>query len=357
MNSGAAPNRDMPTVRRCRTSAGNEVCWSSSGNRRPAVLVVGGWLTNVALDWVNGPCSRFHRQLAAQRRLIRFDLPGSGMSPAAPAGLALSTALDAAEAVARASGETRVAVLSYGFGTQVAIGLAARRPDLVSHLVLMSNGSTPPQRQHEEVVLDATASLLRASWRLGAMAMSGVLAPAAGAEHAEWYADHQQMCASQEGSSRLLAGLRALDASACVPKVAAPTLMLLPPAEGLRPRSAQPWPGARQTELPVHDMLPFFGARDRVVDAVCSFTAAAGASQLTAREQAVLRELAFGHSNRGVAVRLGIAENTVAKHASNLFRKLRVDSRCAAVLRGQQLGLLNLADDASDPEPLCRTGT
>jgi DNA-binding CsgD family transcriptional regulator len=124
--------------------------------------------------------------------------------------------------------------------------------------------------------------------------------------------------------------------------VLAPTLLLLP--DGAVP--AQVWPTAgaqpsryREVRIPVEDRLPFFGACDAVVDAVCSFTHTDQA-HLTLREQTVLRELGYGHSNRSLARRLGISEHTAAKHVSNLLRKLQVSNRCAAVLRGQQLGLM-----------------
>lgn len=51
---------------------------------------------------------------------------------------------------------------------------------------------------------------------------------------------------------------------------------------------------------------------------------------LTSREVQVLRLVAAGLSNREIAVRLFISEHTVARHLSNIFRKLAVTSRAAA---------------------------
>jgi len=58
--------------------------------------------------------------------------------------------------------------------------------------------------------------------------------------------------------------------------------------------------------------------------------AAAGQPPLTAREVEVLRLIAAGLTNRGIADRLGISEKTVARHVSNLFVKLDLSSRSAA---------------------------
>jgi DNA-binding CsgD family transcriptional regulator len=54
------------------------------------------------------------------------------------------------------------------------------------------------------------------------------------------------------------------------------------------------------------------------------------ASGLTAREVEVLRLVAAGKSNRGIAVDLFLSERTVARHVSNILRKLDLPSRSAA---------------------------
>ena len=51
---------------------------------------------------------------------------------------------------------------------------------------------------------------------------------------------------------------------------------------------------------------------------------------LTQRELEVLRLLASGKTNRGIAQALVISEKTVASHVSHIFTKLGVTSRTAA---------------------------
>lgn len=51
---------------------------------------------------------------------------------------------------------------------------------------------------------------------------------------------------------------------------------------------------------------------------------------LTTREAEVLRLVARGRSNRQIGAELFISEHTVARHVSNIFRKLNVTSRSAA---------------------------
>jgi DNA-binding CsgD family transcriptional regulator len=57
------------------------------------------------------------------------------------------------------------------------------------------------------------------------------------------------------------------------------------------------------------------------------------APQLTARQRELLRLVAAGHTNRQLARRLAISEGTVRTHLENIYARLQVSSRTAAVTR------------------------
>ncbi len=61
---------------------------------------------------------------------------------------------------------------------------------------------------------------------------------------------------------------------------------------------------------------------------------------ITRREHEILGLIAEGLSNREIAERLFVSENTVKTHSSRLFDKLGVNRRVQAVLRGRELGLI-----------------
>ena len=61
---------------------------------------------------------------------------------------------------------------------------------------------------------------------------------------------------------------------------------------------------------------------------------------LTAREVEVLRLVATGRTNRAIANELVISEKTVARHVSNIFKKLRISSRSAATAFAYQHDLV-----------------
>ena len=61
---------------------------------------------------------------------------------------------------------------------------------------------------------------------------------------------------------------------------------------------------------------------------------------LTPREQDVLQLIAAGYTNREVADRLVMTENTVKKHTSHIFGKLSVSNRTQALITARKLGLI-----------------
>lgn len=62
--------------------------------------------------------------------------------------------------------------------------------------------------------------------------------------------------------------------------------------------------------------------------------------ELSARELEVLRLLARGASNKEIAARLELSENTIKSHLSRIFEKLGVRSRTEAATLALQRGLL-----------------
>ncbi len=88
---------------------------------------------------------------------------------------------------------------------------------------------------------------------------------------------------------------------------------------------------------------PDFGDRDRAILAllrphlheayVTAERRRLGVEPLTARQQEVMRYVSAGFSNEQIARRMDISESTVRKHLENVFARLKVTSRSAAVGR------------------------
>ncbi len=65
---------------------------------------------------------------------------------------------------------------------------------------------------------------------------------------------------------------------------------------------------------------------------------------LTPRETEVLRALAQGRSNKDIAGRLGVGEETVKTHVGHLLAKLHVENRAQAIVEALRRGLVSLED-------------
>lgn len=65
----------------------------------------------------------------------------------------------------------------------------------------------------------------------------------------------------------------------------------------------------------------------------------AGETQLTLREQEILRQVARGHSNAQIADELLVSENTVKTHIKNILGKLHMKNRSEASAYAARMGL------------------
>jgi NarL family two-component system response regulator LiaR len=65
-------------------------------------------------------------------------------------------------------------------------------------------------------------------------------------------------------------------------------------------------------------------------------------ANLTEREQAVLRQIALGQTNREIAAVLMITEETVKTHVGNILTKLQLAHRTQAVIYALKKGLITL---------------
>jgi two-component system, NarL family, response regulator LiaR len=62
---------------------------------------------------------------------------------------------------------------------------------------------------------------------------------------------------------------------------------------------------------------------------------------LTDRETDILSHIVMGHSNKEMAEKLFISENTVKKHINNIYSKLGVKRRSQAIAKAKELGLFS----------------
>ncbi|MBM2614420.1 alpha/beta fold hydrolase [Actinoplanes sp. LDG1-06] len=316
---------------------------------RGPVLVWMPSLSNIEAQWRIPALRAAYLGLARSCTLVLYDGRGTGTSSRDIdlTDLGVEAHLRDLTAVLDDAGIRRASLLGYYHAVATALEFAAREPARVERLVLfggaprMSEAMLPAQTR-------ALLSLVDQDWSLFADAAATAWLGWDGAESGRWTAEAFRTATTPAIAKAWFAAARDIDVTARLPEVKAPALVLHRqsdqqiPVEVFR-RLAADLPDARLVELPgstptlfVEDpaadlsLVTGFVAEGRV-----SRTSALGA--LTRREQDVLRRLAAGDSNLEIGDHLGIAVHTVERHLANIYRKLGVRGRTAAVayaLRG-----------------------
>jgi pimeloyl-ACP methyl ester carboxylesterase len=348
LRQGAEPHRlpdppapGTPTIRSATDRSGRAVAWTATGFGGATLVDVSGWLTHLLLGWRDPAIGGFQRDLCAERRVLRYDRPGMGLSPASSPEHTADAGVDVLEAVIDASGDERVALFAHGFGAATAIRLAVQRPQLVSHLVLFGASS---RTAIAAPLLDALQHLIRADWDLAARTLADMLLPGGDGNALAAFADYQRASADADTAAATLQSLRDDDVSDLLADVRVPTLLLhrrddrVVPLQCAREMAAR-IPGARLTILDGAEHIPHFGETAAVHAAIARFLEPA-AGPLTPRELEVLRQIGEGLTNCDAAIELGVSEATVARHLANIYLKLDVATRGAAVARARRGGLL-----------------
>ena len=80
--------------------------------------------------------------------------------------------------------------------------------------------------------------------------------------------------------------------------------------------------------------------KDASTGSACETGPATVPAGLTPREVEVVRLIAAGKSNRGIATELVLSEKTVARHLSNIFAKVGATSRAGVAAFAYDSGLL-----------------
>lgn len=65
---------------------------------------------------------------------------------------------------------------------------------------------------------------------------------------------------------------------------------------------------------------------------------------ITAKEREVLAHIAAGRSNKEIAQALGVSEDTIKRHVSNLLEKMQVNDRAQAVVEAIRRGIVRMAE-------------
>lgn len=346
-------------VVRYATVGGRTVAWSSVGSG-PPLLVGGWWSSHLELDWEDPGFRAFIRQLAADRRVIRYDRPGTGLSGRdSPPPRTRDEEAAVLAGLVEHLGEERVDLVAASSGCPVVATYAATAPDRVGRLVLYggyADGADVASPAAREAMLAA----VRAHWGLGSRVLADVFMPGASAAERERFARLQRRSASREAAAEALRAVYEMSAADVLDTIRVPTLVLHRREDRAIPFAlgrdlARLVPAATFVELDGDEHFPWRGDSGAVIAAIQAFLAGrdprpparpsgrgsdAAAPSLSPRELDVLRLVAQGRTDAEIADQLVLSIHTVHRHVANIRTRLGVSSRAAAAARATEQHLL-----------------
>ena len=245
------------------------------------LLYAQGWLTNVEYAWESPDYARFLTKLGRFARVIFFDKRGTGMSDRNVGVPTLEERSQDINAVLKAAGSEKVALLGMSEGGAICSYFAATYPERVSHLILY--GSRPryawapdfPSGETEEGI-EASITELIANWGGAFELNSGAPSVADDKAAAEWFAAYFRYSASPGAAEQITRMNYKIDYRDLLPTIQTPTLVLHREGDLWCPIEcadylAEHIPSAQKRILPGHDHLVWYGDQDDVLNAVREF--------------------------------------------------------------------------------------
>ena len=122
-------------IRFCATIDGVRIAFASVGEG-PPLIKAANWLNHLEYDWDSPIWRHVFRGLATDRRLIRYDARGNGLSDWDVKDISFNAFVRDMESVVEAAGVKRFPVLGISQGCAISVEYVIRNPGRVTHLIL-----------------------------------------------------------------------------------------------------------------------------------------------------------------------------------------------------------------------------
>ena len=227
------PGRDLhQEIRYCSTRDGVRIAYATVGEG-PPLIKTANWLNHLEFDWESPIWRHVFRGLARDRRLIRYDARGNGLSDWDVEDISFEAYVRDLESVVEAAGVERFPLLGISQGCAISVEYAVRHPERVSRLVLHGGYATGWRLDPdpEEVVRrEALQTLILHGWgqdnpMFRQVFTSGFI-PDGTADQFHWMNELQRISISPENAVRLQNALGIVDIRDRLPLVQVPALVL-----------------------------------------------------------------------------------------------------------------------------------
>lgn len=225
--------RRQQEIRYCAAADGARVAYAIAGQGPPLVWAA-NWLTHLDLEWGSPIWDHWLDELSRNRRRVRYDERGCGLSDWDVPAFGFDAWVDDLEVVVDAVGLDRFPLLGVSQGGAVAIAYAVRHPERVTRLVLAGAygrgrlARARTEQERDEAALDLDVA--RVGWTRDDASFRQVFAsqflPDGSRELWDAFNELQRQTTSTDNVVRFLDEFARIDVSELTPQVQCPTLIL-----------------------------------------------------------------------------------------------------------------------------------
>lgn len=343
-------------IRFCTSADGVKIATTSTGTGFPLVRA-GTWLSHLDCDARHGEPQAYIKALSKSYSYVRYDNRGCGLSDRRVPSLTFEDGVKDLEAVVAAHGLKKFALFGLSMGAATSIAYAARHPEQVTHLVLMSGFatsvfSTPNVSQKAIDEAELVIKSAEVGWnspksvfrKLFVAQLLGNPTP----EQQQELEERMQLSMSPETAASYLRNNYSIDVREQCTQLKVPTVVFhcrrdetieFEQGRKLAARIADsrfvPLDAQGHVLLSTEPAMKVFEAE------LAAFIGTAGpAPKLTSRQVEVLRSVASGGTDKEVARTLNLSPRTVEMHVAAAMKALGSSTRAEAVHRAGALGLL-----------------
>ncbi|HET6371922.1 MAG TPA: alpha/beta fold hydrolase [Candidatus Polarisedimenticolia bacterium] len=228
-HSGSDLHQD---IRFCSTPDGVRIAYATVGDG-PPLIKTANWLNHLEFDWESPIWRHVFRGLARDRRLIRYDARGNGLSDWDVEEISFEAYVRDLESVVDAAGVERFPLLGISQGCAISVEYAVRHPERVTRLVLHGGYATGWRLNPdpEEIARrEALQTLILLGWGQDNPAFRQVFTsgfiPDGSPEQFHWMNELQRISISPENAVRLQNAVGIIDMRDRLSLVRVPTLVL-----------------------------------------------------------------------------------------------------------------------------------
>lgn len=203
---------------------GTSIAYSLSGSG-PVLISPPWWVTHVEADWNVPDVRRFYATVGRGHTLVRYDRPGTGLSDPIEAPFTFESEVALFEDVVAELDAENISILGLSCSGPVAIYHAANHPGQVEKLCFFGAYANGPAISPPEVQ-KAMLSSIKAHWGLGSRQIADAFLPDLEREQVLEFANQLRRAADAETAAAMLKLVYQLDATDCLARVKAPTLIM-----------------------------------------------------------------------------------------------------------------------------------